>query len=302
MAVESSRTDCFGDYHPAVVLGFFAYALGMGVLLFHPAFAVVGLGGSAAYLTSVRGRRGVRFVLGLVPFAVVLAALNPLFSTTGETVLFAYAGDRPYTVEALAFGAVVAAMLVSVLVWCAAFNAVMSGDKLVYLLGPVAPAVSLVLLLVLRFVPSFRRKAGDIALARAGIGRGVGEADRLRVRVNAAGAVLSSLTTWALERGMVSADSLVARGWGSGRRTSYRRYRFARRDAFAAGVLGVLAVCSVAGALEGAASAEYLPHMAFAPVDSLFTVTLAAYAAALLAPTILNVRERLVWRFSLLNI
>ena len=132
----------------------------------HPALLCCSLLLSSAYYLTIHRRRGLKFLAAMIPLFVVLAAVNPLFNPNGQTVLFVYLGGRPYTLEALIYGAAIAAMFISILIWFACYNAVMTSDKFLYIFGRTAPAISLVLSMILRLVPGFQRKAGQIAGAR----------------------------------------------------------------------------------------------------------------------------------------
>ncbi len=52
----ASRGDAFGSYHPAVVFFVLACAIGLSVLIIHPAFLAVSVACATAYLLTLRGR------------------------------------------------------------------------------------------------------------------------------------------------------------------------------------------------------------------------------------------------------
>lgn len=289
--------------HPIVELGFFLCAIGLGVFLLSPPFALVGAGAAALTLLLLQGRAAGRLIGATVPLAAVVALANPLFVPLGQTVLFAYAGGRPYTAEALACGATVAALLAAVLWWFASFNRVMDTAKLLYLFGRFAPAVSLTLTLVLRLVPTFGRRASAVAEARAGIGLGRGSGAKVPAiaRVREATVVLASVSAWSLEHGMATADAMESRGFGTGRRTTVPCWPFRWRDAVALGLMGVLAAIVVAGAALGVTEATFFPRLSVPTDEPLFGVSLAAYGLLLLLPALVMGRERLRWHFSRLR-
>ena len=143
------RADAFSKRHPAVNFVFFLGAILGGMLNQHPAYLLAGVVSGAAYY-------------------------HPLFNTYGATLLFTYF-DRPYTLEALYYGAALAAVFVNMLLWFGCYNAVLTSDKFTSLFGNLIPALSLLLVMVLRMIPNLMRKARQIAGARASIGRGVSE-------------------------------------------------------------------------------------------------------------------------------
>lgn len=291
----------FASFHPAVVFAFFVCAVVLTVLANRPALQAAGVVCAAAFYLCVRGRAGWRTVAALVPVFVVLALANPLFSTRGDTVLFTWLGGRPYTAEALAFGASTAAMFVGVLLWFFSYNHVMASDRFTYLFGRLAPALTLVFTMVLRLVPTYQRKARDIAGARACVGHGVRQ-DGLRERVQAGATLLSALVGWALEGSVVTADSMRSRGFGTGRRTTFARYRFGARDACLAAVLALLLAGAAAGAATGALSMDFFPALALSDPTPWGAVGCACFVAFMAAPAAIDLWEAASWRISLSRI
>ena len=113
-------------------------------------------------------------ILGLLPMFLILTAINPLFNTYGAHILFSVFG-RPYTLEALLYGAAIASVFVVMMLWFGCYNAVMTSDKFTSLFGNLIPALSLLLVMVLRLIPNFIRKTKQIIGARKSIGKGAAE-------------------------------------------------------------------------------------------------------------------------------
>ena len=290
----------FGSYHPAVCFSLFACAIVLGMFASHPAFLAANVGFAALYYLLLRGLRALRLLGGLFVLFCVITAANPLFNTLGDTVLFTYFG-RPYTLEALMWGADTAALLVGMLLWFSCYNLIMTSDKLTALFGRAAPSLSLVFTMVLRLVPTYHRKIDQIAAARAGIGKSP-SAGSLASRVESGAGVLSALTSCALEGAVATADSMRARGYGLGRRTSWSRHRFTVRDKVLAGAVALLAAAAAAAIATGAAAASFSPAVSLPPATPAFACGLSAYAALLAVPSAITVRERILWRISLSNI
>ena len=190
--------DAFSNCHPAVNFLFFVGAIGFSVLIQHPAYLIAGAIGAAVYYLLLSGRAGWKRIAMLLPMVLMLTAVNPLFNTYGERVLFHVFG-RPYTVEALLYGAAIAGVFLVMMLWFGCYNAVMTSDKFTSLFGNLIPAISLLLVMVLRMIPSFIRKAGQIMGARKSIGLGAGENSTVREKLTCGMRTLSALTDWALE-------------------------------------------------------------------------------------------------------
>ena len=86
--------DVFSRCHPAVNFLFFAAAIVLTVVLFHPEYLLVSLVCGGAYYAALRRSRCGK-TLGFLLLALVLvAAVNPIFNTLGDTVLVTLFG-RP---------------------------------------------------------------------------------------------------------------------------------------------------------------------------------------------------------------
>ena len=285
--------DAFSKCHPAVNFLFFAGAIGLSVIIQHPAYLLAGAVTGAIYYLLLSGKKGIKTLLVLLPVFLVLAVINPLFNTMGKTVLFHLLG-RPYTREALLYGAATAAMFVIMLLWFGCYNKVLTSDKFTSLFGNLIPSISLLLVMVLRMVPNLIRKAKQIIGVRKSIGKGAGEAATAREKLKSGINVLDALTSWALEGSIVTGDSMRARGYGTAKRTSYMIYRMTPADWLWAGVMLGLLGLTVTAACLGQFSAEFVPEIHLAKPSW----GLATYTCYLLIPTALHIKEAIQWHIS----
>ena len=70
------------------------------------------------------------------------------------------------------YGGSLAGVRVSVLLWAGCYNTVMTSDKFTMLFGNLVPALSMLLVMVLRLIPSYFRKMRQITGSRESIGKG----------------------------------------------------------------------------------------------------------------------------------
>lgn len=289
----------FASLHPAVTFAFFTGALLLCMVFAHPLLQVEAVCLAALCYVSFRGRGAWPFIGGLAVLLAVVAFASPLFNTQGETVLFRWWAGRPYTLEALALGASTGLMLAAMMLWFASYHLVMTSDKFTFLFGRALPGLSTVLVMVLRLVPTYRRRAEKLATARAGIGQGPSEGATMGARVRSAGTVLSALSADALEGSIITADSMVARGYGLPGRTHYALFRWGRRDSVVlAAMIGLLGATVVA-LLMGETAVRYFPAMVVSPLGPGMLVGALCYGLFLLLPTAINLGGRLAWRCSL---
>lgn len=282
------RVNAFARCHPAVNFSFFLIAICLGVTITHPAYTIASIVCGGGYYLILKGKQGWKLIFGTIPVFLIITFINPLLNTYGITPLF-YVFGRQYTLEALCYGASLGGIFLTMMLWFGCYSEVLTSDKFTHLFGRLIPSISLLLVMILRLIPSFTRKTKQIIGARNAIGKGVEASDSTRERIQNGGMVLSSLTDWALEGSIVMADSMRARGYGTGKKTSFRRYRMQVQDFV---LLAIMAVLTIAVFLCGGTAAKFAPRMRIDDV----TWGYAAYCALLLIPILLTGKEALEWR------
>ena len=289
--------DAFSKRHPLVNFLFFVGAIGFGVVIQHPVYLLAGILCSGAYYLLPNERKGWKMIFGMVPLFLAMTFLNPLFNTYGATILL-YIFGRPYTMEALMYGAAIAAVFVVMLLWFGCYNAVMTSDKFTSLFGNLIPALSLLLVMVLRMIPNLMRKARQISGARMSVGKGVGEQAENKDKLAEGMTVLGALTSWALEGSVVTADSMRSRGYGCTKRTSFMIYRMTAVDWALLVIQILLALAVIVAAAMGSTTATFTPEWYIAPVRGTHILGFIAYCAYLLIPTVLHIKEAVQWHIS----
>lgn len=288
------RSDAFSKRHPAVNFAFFLGAICAAVIIQHPAYLAVGIVSGSCYYLLLHRRKGLRNIRSMLPLFLVLTLINPLFNRYGERVLFWYFG-RPYTWEALLYGMAISGIFLEMLLWFGCYNAVLTSDKFTSLFGNVIPALSLLLVMVLRLIPNFMRKATQIAGARKSIGKGAAEGDTTREKLEDGMSILGALTSWALEGSVVTADSMRSRGYGTAKRTSFMIYRMTGLDL---GLLAAMAALFGVAVFVGDKNAAFTPILSIAPIGGWNLLGLLAYGMFLLLPTALHIKEAIQWHIS----
>ena len=286
-------TDAFSKCHPAVNFLFFVGAIGLTVVIQHPAFLLAGILTGGIYYLLLNGKKGWKTILSLLPMFIILTTINPLFNTLGATPLFHLWG-RPYTLEALAYGGALASMFVIMMLWFGCYNKVLTSDKFTSLFGGLIPSISLLLVMILRMIPNFIRKTQGIIGARKSIGKGAGEAATSKEKLSDGMTVLGALTGWALEGSVVTGDSMRARGYGCAKRTSFMIYRMKAHDWILVVIMTALLALTITALCLGQSAATFVPGIEIVPPSW----GLAAYTCYLLIPTALHIKEAIQWHIS----
>lgn len=292
--------DAFSGYNPVVSFIFYIGAIVFSVVFVHPAFMICSLVISSIYYIILKGSRAGKLLLGMVPVFILVSIINPILNTSGSHVIFTYFSGRPYTLEALLYGMAVAVMFISVILWFASYNLIISSDKFTYVFGNFIPHISLILVMAMRLIIKLKIQAGKISSARKCAGRGgtdLKNSRLLKVKAESAFDVVSSLTSWALEGGVVTSDSMRSRGYGSGKRTNFAVFNFCVRDRALLVFFVFLLILMIIFTALGGAAASYTPQISFAGTENLwFIPCMATYAIFLSIPVAIDIAEVLKWR------
>ena len=306
--------DAFSRRHPAVNLMFFAAAAIFAMMFDHPVFIGISFSAALAYAVKLKGKAALKmFFCALLPLLIFVVLINTVFAGYGVTVLYTFASGKRITLESAVCGGVTGSLVaaaelvrrvlhvgvvgqiaaVTMLLWFACFNEVVTEDKFMYAFGGRMPNTALMLLMVFRFVPLYKRQLSETLSARraAGLAQSSGRAAELK---NACAAV-SGVITRALENAIETADSMKSRGYGSGRRTSYSRFTFSPADAVMIIEILVLSAVIAAGKLSGFAEASYNPIIEIGGFSAMLAVSAAAYAIFCFFPIIYDFAEDIRW-------
>ena len=273
---------------------FFAAAAIFAMMFDHPVFIGISFSAALAYAVKLKGKAALKmFFCALLPLLIFVVLINTVFAGYGVTVLYTFASGKRITLESAVCGGVTGSLVVTMLLWFACFNEVVTEDKFMYAFGGRMPNTALMLLMVFRFVPLYKRQLSETFSARraAGLAQSSGRAAELK---NACAAV-SGVITRALENAIETADSMKSRGYGSGRRTSYSRFTFSPADAVMIIEILVLSAVIAAGKLSGFAEASYNPIIEIGGFSAMLAVSAAAYAIFCFFPIIYDFAEDIRW-------
>ena len=290
------RCRTFTDYHPLVNLMFFALVIVCAMFFLHPLALAVGLVCSFAYSLYLGGKKTLRFnLLYLLPLMLFAALLNPAFNHRGVTILRYFPNGNPLTLESICFGLAAAVMLATVICWFSCYNCVMSSDKFVYLFGRLIPGLSLILSMVLRFVPRFCYQARQIADGQKALGREIGAGGSL-CRIKNGVKIISALVSISLEEAIDTADSMKSRGYGLPGRTAFAIFKWQRRDSIVLTAMVLLGLYIIIGGVSGGFTYDYFPYMQAVQYDFYTCTVWGAYLLLCVIPLVIELAEERKWR------
>lgn len=285
----------FASYHPVVSFLYFALILSFSMIFMHPVCLFISFIAALIYSITLKGKKAVRFsVVYLLPLLFITALVNPAFNHEGATILTYLKSGNPLTLESITYGIAAATMLAAVICWFSCFNEIMTTDKLVYLFGRIIPSLSLILSMVLRFVPRFKAQIKHISNGQKGIGRDISNGSMAQ-RVKHGIKILSIMVTWALENAIETADSMKSRGYGLSGRTAFSLFYFDQRDKKALMAILLIGLYIMVGAVFGGLSFRYFPTMKGSFLDLYTGSIFLAYLMLCLVPVWIDKEEERRW-------
>ncbi len=288
--------DAFSTYHPLINFLYFTIVILISMFCMHPIFLAISYICSFIYSIKLNGKKALKFnLLYGVPILIISSILNPLFVHEGVTILTYFNSGNPLTLESIVYGLSSSVMLVSVIMWFSCYNAIMTSDKFIYIFGKIIPGMSLILSMVLRFVPKYKKQIKEISKAQRTIGRDVSNGNIFQ-RARYGLKILSVMTTWALENGVETSDSMKARGYGLKGRTNFSNYRFDFRDRIFTFICSILTAILMLGIFNGYAIMRFYPSILIEPVTVQGIITYISYAFFCLIPVVIDIREDIKWK------
>ena len=311
-------TDEFSRSPPVVNLIFYLLVLGTTMFQMSVGLVFISLFSAVVYYFMLKKTEGLKYCTVVVGIIIVSAIINPLFSHKGGTLLFYLFTGNPVTLESIIYGLISAIIIGAMLLWFSTFNQVMGVERILGAIGKVLTNVSLLITMIMRFIPQYTRHQRKVSMVNKVNKRNYGEKinllnrektekenviearkkqknkngiDKIIDSIKEGSRTFSITTTWALENSIYTADSMKARGFGTGRRTNYSNYKFQKRDYLLMGWLVILWLVVVFSLEREKVYTYYYP---FIQVKNNVVVYL-IYGLLCLTPVLINVKEEIRW-------
>lgn len=285
----------FSRFNPISLMIYFVSVILTAMFISNPVFEVIALTGGILFcLTITKSQEKLIDLKFYIPLFLLITITNPLFSHNGVTPLFFMNGNA-VTLEAVLYGANIAIMIVSVMLWCKAYSIIMTSDKFVYVFGRTMPKLSLVLSMALRYVPMLKRQAKKVSQTQKAMGLYSSKsiADRMKFAVR----VFSALVGWSLENAVETGKSMKARGYGLKGRTNYSNYHFGKSDAVLLCICIPAFIVITIGSVFGYGSFSFYPQLTKVGLSTAEFGMYTAFAVIAFLPFIIEIEEVLRWKY-----
>ncbi len=283
----------FKDHNPIAIFLYYVFVIVPVMFCTNPVLLCISLVFGLAFRFVKDGGAAVKKLLPFAVFPLISMIVNPIFVHKGVTVLLVI-NDNPITLEALLYGLTIGLMIFATIVWFASFNSIMTTDKLLYVFGSVSPKIALILSMALRYIPLYGQQIKKIRQAQqvTGLYKEDNAIDKIRGGMR----IMSVMVSWALENGIITADSMTARGYGVGRRSRFSIFCWYRSDKVLAAATLLLGLGTAAAMGLGSLAYVWYPQIVTPGTSPAAIACYAAYALLCAIPTYLELKEDARWR------
>lgn len=281
--------------HPGVLFLYYITIIGITMFLVNPIILILSLLGALTYYRSLCNRKRWYSDLCYYCFLFILFTItNPLFVHNGATILF-FMNDNPITLEAIQYGATIGCMIVAVMYWGKCYQYVMTTDKFLYLFSKGIPQLAIVLSMAIRFIPLIKRHRVEVNKVQKTMGLYASGSifDRTRNGLR----LFDCILMWGLENSIDTADSMQARGYGSGKRTNYSIFRIRKSDIIGSILLFTIVVVICISYQRGDLICEYYPKMQMKDWKTRMLWEYGFIAIPMFLPTIITIKEKVKWKY-----
>lgn len=252
--------------HPLTAVTYITAMIILSLLFFHPVY-LLGLFLAVGTAIAVSGnlREWKPYLLVGLGIAVLIILVNAVFVRAGSTVLLhgprvPGLGNIKVTLEAVCFGAAMGLRLLVIISAFCYYTHTVHPDKIMGLCSRFGSKSVLAVTLSTRLFPLLVRDAFRIAEVQRcrGVRLDTGSRwQRLKNRLP----IINVLLLSSLERSLQVAESMQARGYGSGKRTYYSRHLWRPRDFLILLAVVVSLTCGIMASLKGWAGYTYYPRL-----------------------------------------
>ena len=276
------QEDGFSNLHPASNATFFL--LQFLITMFSGNLILQGISALSGFLyLCVRTGKQALKSLGFGIVALVLATIiNPLFSHEGATIITYFWNDNPLTLESIYYGFGMGVMLLASILWFQVLNQIMTTEKWIHLLGRILPSLALLFSMVLRFLPKLNQQRKNMRQLHK-------DANKITL--------FSMLLTWGLETSVDTADSMSARGYGIGKRSSFTLFHFTSRDIWFIVIAVLFCIFTISNILLEQMVFYYYPVFYIGGNQRLIIASCIVFFMFSMMPLFVVLKENIKWTY-----
>lgn len=222
---------------------------------------------------------------------IIMTVTNPLFSHRGATPLL-FVNDRPYTLEALLYGADLGVSLGAVILWFSVLGKLVTKSELMYILSKRTPRLALTLNMVIGYIPKISRRFSEMSQAQKGAG--IYSSGGITDRISQGAQVFAGVAADSLENSVDISFSMKARGYGQGKRSCALKKKLTLRDIVFMLWTVIFTLFALIPTAIGKGSWSFYPRLEITPMSG---ICACLFELSAISPAVILTKERLKWKY-----
>lgn len=284
----------YEQLHPLTLHIYFICVLILSMKLTHPIFLIINLIiGSIYLITNIGLKLYFRKLIYIVPMTLLIMIINPLFNHRGATPIL-YINDMPITIESIVSSIFVGILIISLLLWFSALGSCIDSYKFLYIFGRIMPTVSLMITMIIRFIPYFSYKLEQIKQTQLTFGYSTSDGP-MKKRLLSGSKLLTILISTSLENSIDTADSMQSRGYGLKPRGHYAHYKYTVIDIMISCLSITAFVLLMIFSFSNHYVFHYYPNFTGLQLSSQLYLPIIGYSILLISPILYNITEAIKW-------
>jgi len=278
----------FTIFNPIINFIYFVAAIYFIAVFTHPLYVIAAYIAMILYYLVLNGKKGLRLVLFFFVIQTIYVLLYISHRHFGVTVLYRNSIGNNVTMEAICSGVIRSIKGSSLMLCFLCMINIMSGNRIIYILGRICPKASLFAAILFRNIGRLKERWSLVKIGRHCAGCGA-EKGRLQSSVcnyiNTASAVIGTT----LDDFIECSTGMKSRGYTLKGRTSYPLYRFNVRDRLMLLGMVFLIVGGQVTDCLGYADVLWNPRIIFPEYDTMAWLLAMLYGIYLLIPVMVSI-------------
>lgn len=278
-------------YHPLMIVIYFISTMVLSFISKNPIIIVEELIIASFYIFSNLKLKEIKMILISMSILFIFCVLiNPIFVNAGQMVLVEI-GDKPIYLEALIYGIINFFIILTITFFMIYFLKGLDFDKILLIFGAKLPYISLLLKMILRYIPLIKRRYNII---KEGIkGLNINPNERRKLTIEEEKSIVKSLFNWSFESAIKTSSLMNAKGYGIKKRSSINEKKLTKKDMVALILMMIYFIILIYRLNLKEASWTIYPTITHCSVNIGLIFTVLMFSIYLLIPLILEVKDKI---------
>lgn len=270
--------------HPIILFTYFLVVIICGMIIINPIFQLISVLASEILLSMLRHKINIKEAFGKTAILIILSFVNTIFNSNGNTILLCV-NSHKITLESMVYGLTLGMICITSINWFSCWNILITKDKFTYIFGRTLPKISMILIMGLKFVPTYGNKLKAITQAQESLAQ-----ENKNIKKYAQ--ILLCLISSSLENTIITADSMKSRGYELNNKTIFSIYYFKIKETVMMCIILFNLILFIISSAYGGTQINILPRISLAAKYNVLMWSVLSYMILMLLPIIYYINKK----------